>query len=129
MWTGTDRPWQAVVVPCRTVDVESMVAQLPGTGTTNRDRYTRLEVGGHTFGYLWEPTQTTGLKQTLAEQQALVAERPDVFEVQFTAGGFGWVVVHLHGIERDELAELVFEAWRLTAPATLVAERADRLPS
>ena len=44
-----------------------------------------------------------------------MAERPEVFEVQFTAGGFGWVVVHLDGIERDELAELTFEAWRLSA--------------
>ena len=62
-----------------------------------------------------------GLKQTLAEQAALVAERPEVFEVQFTAGGFGWVVVQLDGIARDELAELTFEAWRLSAPARLVA--------
>ena len=67
------------------------------------------------FGYLWEPTRTVGLKQTLAEQEALVGERPDVFEMQFTAGGFGWVVVHLDRIERDELAELTFEAWRLCA--------------
>ena len=54
-----------------------------------------------------------GLKQTLAEQEALVGERPEVFEVQFTAGGFGWVVVYLDHIEREELAELTFEAWRL----------------
>jgi hypothetical protein len=56
----------------------------------------------------------------LSEQQALVAERPDVFEVQFTSGGFGWVVVHLAGVEADELSELVFEAWRLSAPDDLV---------
>jgi len=51
-----------------------------------------------------------------------------LFEVQFTAGGFGWIVVHLEGIERDELAELVFEAWRLTAPARLREQRGNRLP-
>ena len=84
---------------------------------TDHGRYTKLEVAQRTFGYLWQPTRTVGLKQTLAEQAALVAERPEVFEVQFTAGGFGWVVVHLDGIERDELAELTFEAWRLSAPA------------
>ena len=91
-------------------------------------RYWRFEVARRTFGYLWEPTRTVGLKQTIAEQLALVAERPDVFEVQYTAYGFGWVVVHLDAIERDELAELTFEAWRLTAPAALVEARADRLP-
>ena len=57
-----------------------------------------------------------------------MAERPEVFEVQFTAYGFGWVVVHLDGIDRDELAELTFEAWRLSAPQQLVSERGDRLP-
>jgi hypothetical protein len=39
------------------------------------------------------------------------------------------VVVHLHGVERDELAELTFEAWRLSAPAALVDQRGDRLPT
>jgi hypothetical protein len=85
-------------------------------------------VQGRTFGYIWEPTSTIGLKQTMAEQAALVGERPGVFEVQFNAGGFGWVVVHLDGVERDELAELVFEAWRLSAPASLLAERGEKLP-
>ena len=115
-------------MPCRTSDVADLARQLPGVTRHDLDRYARFQVGGHTFGYLWEPTQTVGLKQTLAEQLALVAERPGVFEVQFTAGAFGWVVVHLEGVERDELAELTFEAWRLTAPAPLVEERADRLP-
>ena len=96
---------------------------------TDREHYSRFQVRSRTFGYLWEPTRTVGLKQLIAEQLALVSERPDVFERQFTAGAFGWVVVRLDGVERDELAELVFEAWRLTAPAALVHDRADRLPS
>lgn len=82
--------------------------------------YTSFSVRGKRFGYYWPRTKTVGLKQTLSEQEALVAERPDVFEVQFTAGGFGWVVVYLRGIEADELAELVYEAWRLSAPDELV---------
>ena len=82
--------------------------------------YTSFSVRGKRFGYYWPRTKTVGLKQTLSEQEALVAERPDVFEVQFTAGGFGWVVVYLRGIEADELAELVYEAWRLSAPEELV---------
>jgi hypothetical protein len=79
--------------------------------------------GGHP-----DRQRTVGLKQTISEQLALVAERPQTFEVQFTAGGFGWVVVQLDGVERDELAELTFEAWRLTAPAVLIDMRSDRLP-
>ncbi len=48
--------------------------------------------------------------------------------MQFTVGSFGWVVVRLAGVERDELAELTFEAWRLTAPVVLVQARNNRLP-
>ena len=113
---------------CGIGDFWELFDQLDDVRRRDKDHYWRLEVGGRVFGYLWEPTRTVGLKQTIAEQRALVAERPEVFEVQFTMGGFGWVVVHLDGLERDELAELAFEAWRLTAPAGLVEARADRLP-
>lgn len=116
-------------MPCEIPDFLELVAQLPGLTQRDRDKWLSFDVDGRTFGYLWPATRTVGLKQTIAEQLSLVAERPEVFEVQFTSGGFGWVVAHLDGIERDELAELTFEAWRLTAPAGLLAEQGDRLPS
>jgi hypothetical protein len=110
------------------VDFFELADQLPEVTRSDQGRYWRIAVRTRTFGYLWEPTRTVGLKQTIAEQLALVAERPQTFEVQFTSGGFGWVVVRLEGVERDELAELTFEAWRLTASAALVEARGDRLP-
>lgn len=112
----------------RTRDVLDLVGQLEDVEVVTGNRHATLKVNGHTFGFLWESTQTVGLKQPLSEQLALVAERPEVFEVQFTSGAFGWVVVHLEGVGRDELAELTYEAWSLTAAPTVVAERGDRLP-
>lgn len=99
-----------------------LVEALPAVESKDTDHYTAYTVDGRTFGYLWPRTETVGLKQTLAEQAALVAERPDVFEVQFTTSSHGWVVVYLKRIGRAELAELVFEAWRLTAPSDLVTD-------
>ncbi|PKW16965.1 YjbR protein [Saccharopolyspora spinosa] len=99
-----------------------MVDRLAEVERAEARDYTSFSVRGKRFGYYWPRTETVGLKQTLSEQIALVAERPDVFEVQFTAGGFGWVVVHLRGIDADELKELVYEAWRLSAPEPLVEE-------
>ena len=113
---------------CSIADFFDLAGQLPEVSRADNGRYWRIAVSERTFGYLWEPTRTVGLKQTIAEQLALVAERPEVFEVQFTSGGFGWVVVRLEGVERDELAELTFEAWRLTARAELLDQQADRLP-
>ncbi|MFI7672789.1 MmcQ/YjbR family DNA-binding protein [Actinophytocola sp. NPDC049390] len=97
-----------------------MVDRLADVERAEARDYTSFSVRGKRFGYYWPRTKTVGLKQTLSEQEALVAERPDVFEVQFTAGGFGWVVVYLQGIDADELTELVYEAWRLSAPEELV---------
>jgi len=114
---------------CRIPDFLELADQLPEVRQHDRHQWVRFEVAGRPFGYLWPRTSTVGLKQTIAEQLALVAERPDVFEVQFTSAGFGWVVVHLERVARDELAELTFEAWRLTAPQLLVDERADVLPT
>jgi hypothetical protein len=105
-----------------------LVTQLESVEVSDRDWYLKLEVAGRAFGYVWPATRTVGLKQTLVEQAALVGERPDVFEVQFTAGGFGWVVVRLEGVDRTELAELTFEAWRLSAPASILEARGEQLP-
>ena len=109
-------------------DFLELVAQLQGVERTDSANWSTFRVRGQTFGYLWERTETVGLKQTLSEQLALVAERPDVFEVQFTAGQFGWVVVYLSAVDRRELAELTYEAWSLSAPPALVEAAAGRLP-
>ncbi|WP_026124572.1 MULTISPECIES: MmcQ/YjbR family DNA-binding protein [Nocardiopsis] len=95
---------------------------LPDVEHKESAQWTSFSVHDKKFGYLWPRTRTVGLKQTLSEQLALVAERPDVFEVQFTAGGYGWVVVHLDKIDLDELSELVLEAWRLSAPEHLLED-------
>jgi hypothetical protein len=116
-------------VAVRTDEFFAMVDALAGVEQVEGERYTSFRVRGTRFGYYWPRTQTVGLKQTLSEQQALVSERPNVFEEQFTSGGFGWVVIYLEGIEADELSELVFEAWRLSAPGDLIAAMPDRAPA
>ncbi|GAA3508292.1 hypothetical protein GCM10023075_67350 [Streptosporangium album] len=97
-----------------------MLDRLPEVAQSEGGNWISLKVRGKGFGYLWQETETVGLKATIEEQIALVAERPEVFEVQFTAGRFGWVVVHLAKIDPEELFELVTEAWCLTAPKGLV---------
>ncbi|WP_033260753.1 MmcQ/YjbR family DNA-binding protein [Amycolatopsis vancoresmycina] len=106
----------------RVQEFERVLKTLAEVQRSEARDYSSFSVRGKRFGYFWPRTRTVGLKQTVSEQLALVSERPDVFEVQFTAGGFGWVVVYLDGIDADELAELVYEAWRLSAPEELVAE-------
>ncbi|MGW4056719.1 MmcQ/YjbR family DNA-binding protein [Amycolatopsis sp. NPDC004747] len=106
----------------RVQEFERVLKTLAEVQRSEARDYSSFSVRGKRFGYFWPRTRTVGLKQEISEQLALVSERPDVFEVQFTAGGFGWVVVHLDGIDADELAELLYEAWRLSAPEELAAE-------
>ena len=106
----------------RSEEFHRVIGALAEVESAESGKYTSFSVRGRKFGYYWPRTQTVGLKQTIVEQRALVSERPDVFEEQFTSGGFGWVVVYLAGVQLDELSELVYEAWRLTAPEELVAE-------
>ena len=87
-------------------DFCELALQLDDVEQSDGARYSTFRVHHHTFAFWWPATETVGLKQLVAEQLALVAERPAVFEIQFTAGGFGWVVVKLAGVDRTELAEL-----------------------
>ena len=73
------------VTGCGIADVFELVDQLPDVTRSDNGRYWRMTVGEKTFGYVWEPTRTMGLKQTISEQLALVAERPETFEIQFRA--------------------------------------------
>jgi hypothetical protein len=60
------------------------------------------------------------IKSTFDEQIALTAMDPDTFFVPPYVGTSGWVGVRIRSVDRDELLELVIEAWRLTAPKRLV---------
>ncbi len=52
----------------------------------------------------------------------LVDARPDVFFTEHHYDGYRAVMARLDVIDRDELRDLVVEAWRLRAPKRLIAE-------
>jgi hypothetical protein len=60
------------------------------------------------------------VKATREEQAALVADAPETFGIPAYGGGRGWVGVELATVDPVELAELLVEAWRHTAPKRLV---------
>ena len=81
-------------MPCDIPDARELVGQLDAVSVTELDRYTKFEVDGRTFGYLWEPTATVGLKQTIAEQTALVAERPEAARLAAQPSRSRWSRTH-----------------------------------
>jgi hypothetical protein len=71
------------------------------------------------FATLSTDGSTGTVKAPREEQAALVQERPEVFFVPAYVGVHGWVGLHVAGVPADELAELITEAWRMTAPVRL----------
>jgi hypothetical protein len=61
------------------------------------------------------------VKSTHDEQRALTQMDPDTFFVPPYVGPSGWIGVRVRTADRDEMRELITEAWRLTAPKRLVA--------
>jgi hypothetical protein len=60
------------------------------------------------------------VKATREAQAALVGSEPDTFSIPAYVGVHGWVGIELSRVDDEELAELVEEAWRMTAPKRVV---------
>jgi hypothetical protein len=84
-----------------------------------------FRVRGKIFCGLERTAQRASLKVRKDVQALLIASRPRAF---VPAAGFwgesGWTYVELPRVGRDELRELLLDAWRLIAPAQLVARHA-----
>jgi hypothetical protein len=89
--------------------------------------------GGHTapafrvrdklFVMTSEDGTTMNCKGAPGVQQALIASAPDQFFVPRYTGKNGWIGIRLDvDQDWDEIAELVEESWRRTAPKKVVAQ-------
>ncbi|GAA1608689.1 MmcQ/YjbR family DNA-binding protein [Kribbella sancticallisti] len=103
--------------------VRKLMLGLPGVeereGWAGQPAYRVRKKG---FAYLSEDETSVMFKALREEQEAMVAEDPEVYSAWWSAGRFGWLGVELATADEDELRELLIEAWRLTAPKYLVAQ-------
>lgn len=68
-----------------------------------------------------EEQREAWVKSTHDEQRALTQMDPDTFFVPPYVGPSGWIGVRFRTVDREEMRELITEAWRMTAPKRLVA--------
>jgi hypothetical protein len=83
-----------------------------------------FKVRSRSFAYLSEDGTRLLLKALREEQEALVAEDPEVYSPSWASGRFAWLEIDIAAADDQELRELVTEAWRLTAPKSLIAQLA-----
>lgn len=108
-------------------DVVAIAGALPGTEESTSYRTPALKVRGKTFARL--RTEADGglvLTCGLDEKAALLASGDPAFYTTAHYDGYGAVLVDLTTVDRGQLVELVTEAWRLKAPATLRREHDTR---
>ncbi|TDW87750.1 hypothetical protein EV137_5833 [Kribbella pratensis] len=108
------------------MDVQAVVKVMAGLpGAEEQEGWAGqpvFKVRNKSFAYLSEDQTRLHLKALREEQEALVAENPDVYTPSWASGRFAWLLIQVDLADEEELRELVTEAWRLTAPKYLIAQ-------
>jgi hypothetical protein len=103
-------------------DVRALVAPLPRSyEALVRDRV-KFRVGRIVYLAFSRDESVMGFAYPKEEREALVAAEPDKFLMPCPSDlRYHWVRVRLDAIDRDELRELVVDAWTMVVPNTVAA--------
>ena len=101
-------------------DVRALALALPEAIEQETWGHPTFRVRKKMFGTLATDGSTATMKASKEEQAALVQTDPETFFIPAYVGQHGWVGFHVSLVDPVELAELVTEAWRMTAPKTVV---------
>jgi hypothetical protein len=101
-------------------DVVAIGTALPETEESTWFRTPALKVRGKSFCRMKEDGETLVIQVLdLEDKEALLRSDPGVFFTTPHYDGYAYVLVRLDRIGREQLAELVEDAWRLRAPKRL----------
>ena len=105
-------------------DVVRLGTRLPGVEVSTWFRTPALRVRGKSFCRLrTEPDALVVRVLDLEDKEALLRGDPESFFTTPHYDGYPYVLVRLQTVEEETLAELLEDAWRVSAPRKLVAER------
>lgn len=82
-----------------------------------------LKVRGTLLARLKEDGETLVIRTTLSDRTLLLGGAPDIFFVTDHYLKHPWILVRLSRIDESFLHELIGEAWRLSAPPSLLKDR------
>jgi hypothetical protein len=105
----------------RTATFRSAAMGLPDATEVETWGEATFRVRNKMFATLGSDGKRASIKGTRDEQQALIAENPDVYFVPSYVGVHGWIGVVVSKADRGEVEELLTEAWRMTATKRAVA--------
>lgn len=104
----------------RASTLRKLALSLPGAEERETWGEPTFRVRDKIFVMLTEHERQAWVKNGHDEQRALVAMDPETFFVPPYVGPSGWIGVRISRVDRDEMHELLIEAWRRTAPKRAV---------
>ena len=104
-------------------DVRELALALPEVEEGRSWEMPSFKVRKRALAFLREDGETLSLKVDLLEREALIADPSGAFFITPHYEKYPYVVVRLDRVEREELRELLIEAWLREAPKRLAATR------
>ena len=101
-------------------EVRRLALSLPGAVEVETWGHPTFRVRDKIFASLGPDGAGGGVKASLEEQSLLISSDPESFSVADYVGRYGWVDVNLATVDPEVMRSIVVEAWRRTAPRTLV---------
>jgi hypothetical protein len=104
-------------------DVREFALPLPRTYERMIGDRVKFKVGQYVYLAVSPDETTMGFGFPKQERDGLIASDPGKFTPPVKSDErYNWVVVRLTEIDRDELREIVEDAWRMVVPKRLAAE-------
>jgi hypothetical protein len=109
-------------------DVRDLTAGLPRSYEVFVGRRIKFRVGRIVYLAFSRDETLMGFAFPKEEREAALETYPDTFlRPKPSDMRYQWLVVRLEAIDKDELCELVFDAWRMVVPKKLAALSDDEL--
>ena len=106
--------------PLSSAELVERAQELPEVLLKESANWTDITFKGKGFAWVDHQDNRAMIKGHHDERDALVATAPEVYTAGWTTNSTAWVRVELELADRDEVYELVEEAWRMTATKKVV---------
>ena len=109
-------------------DVRALALTLPRTTEHLIHDRVKFRVGSIVYVAFSRDETTMGFAFPKEEREALVAARPDVFQMPRESDlRYHWVVARMDALDAEEMRELVQDAWRMVVPKKVAREHLGEL--
>ncbi len=108
-------------------DVREVALSLPRTEEHLIRDYIKFRVGRIVYASVSPDELKLGFGFPKEEREAMIASRPDVFLLpRLSDQRYQWINAHMAALGKDELRELITDAWRMVVPKKVAAAHLGR---